>query len=414
MKMAFANNYLYLRGGSERVMFDEIEGLRESGHEVNLFGRLDPAHPTPLPNSNLCPSLVPTDQIKGFQKLKAAFNIIYNSSTSRAFTEFCSRTHPDICHAHNIYAGLTTAILDVCKARAIPSVITLHDYKLACPSYLMLDHGRTCERCVGGRFYNCVRHACHKASRSISLVSTLEAYYNELFGKYLQADYLITPSAFLLSKMLDHGISSKKLLCIPNGLTPSMVEPVSDDQGYVLYLGRLSPEKGIGTLVSALAGTKIVARIVGEGPELSQLKAQVGKSDAGQVIWEGYQHGTALRDLMRGAMFVVVPSEWYENASMTVLEAMAYGKPVIASRIGGIPEQVVDGETGILYTPGHISQLRHAIQMLTLNKRLRVAMGKAGRARLESRFSLNRHCQALLKVYQSAIRKESLSQTDLN
>ena len=405
---------MYLRGGSERVMMEEIEQFRKEGHKVIIFGRIQKGSNVEYPNRDLFPPVVDLAQQKGFRKLSVARNVIYNTDTYKQFETFCHRVKPAIVHAHNIYGGLTTSVLDVSRKMLIPSVVTLHDYKLACPSYVMLNHGEVCDRCVGGSFFNCLFSACHKNSRAVSMVSTIEAYFNQLFGKYLQADYLIAPSRFLMDKMLAHGIPIKKLLCIPNGLDLIGFEPLYNDKGYVLYMGRISLEKGIDTLLQAVVGTGVDTRIVGDGPEMKRLTCALHETGVTNVSFLGYQQGETLRNLMRGAMFIVVPSEWYENASMTVLESMAYGKAVIASRIGGIPEQVVDGETGLLFEAGNIQQLRDAILSLVSDKARRIKMGKAGRARLESRFSLDRHCKSLLKVYQAAIDKEIISQSDLD
>ncbi len=413
MQVAIVNNYLYMRGGSERVMFDEARWVEGTGGKVAYFGQSNAANGE-FPHADLFPEATDYEALSGPGKLIGALHVIRNRRTGGRFAEFLGRVRPDVVHCHNIYGGLTTAIIEECRSAGVPSVLTLHDYKLACPSYLMLNHGEICHRCVGGRFYHCVRTGCHKNSRSVSLISTLEAYYNEIFGKYRKTDYLITPSRFMMKRMLEHGLPAKKLLCIPNGFDPTQYTSTTDDRGYLLYLGRLSREKGIHNLIKAVADTSVPTRIAGAGPEYDQLTEFASVHGGENITFDGYRTGPDLVKLMQGAMFIVVPSEWYENASMTVLEAMAYGKPVIASRIGGIPEQVVDGETGLLFEPGNVTELRHAIQRLAADKSLRIAMGKAGRERLEARFSLDRHCTSLQKVYRAAIRNEPITQTDLD
>lgn len=401
MNIVAANNFLYLRGGSERVLFEEVDWMRSHGHIVNAFGRLQPGE-VDFPHSDLMPPIVDLANVSGVEKFKAAGHIVYNRGTGKRFSLFCDRTQPDVAHFHNIYAGLTTAVLDVCRQRKLPSVITLHDYKLVCPTYVMLNHGEICQKCSGGQFYHCLLTRCHKDSLSASLVTTIEAYFNQLLGKYRQADFLICPSRFLLNKLVENGIPQEKLYCIPNGVEPSRFTPVYDDNGYFLYLGRLSSEKGIKTLIETTqADVGMKLKVIGEGPDKKSLQELAGDS----VSFEGYKSGKELELLVQGAAFIVVPSEWYENASMVVLEAMAYGKPVIGSRMGGIPEQVVDGETGILFEAANQMQLRNAIQTLVSDKAKRQEMGRAARARLEDHFSLNRHCEQLLNLYKKAIQE---------
>lgn len=399
MNIVAANNFLYLRGGSERVLFDEMDWLRSQGHIVNAFGRLQ-SGVADLPHSDLMPPIVDLESVKGIGKFTAAGQIVYNRGTGKRFALFCERTKPDIAHFHNIYAGLTTAVLDVCRQRKLPSVITLHDYKLVCPTYLMLNHGQPCRRCSGGRFYHCLLTRCHKDSLAASFVTTIESYFNQLFGKYRQADFYICPSQFLFKTLLENGMPQEKLCCIPNGVEPSRFLPVYDDSGYFLYLGRLSVEKGIRTLIeSTRDDVGMTLKVVGEGPDKENLQDLAGDS----VSFEGYKSGKELERLVQGAAFVVVPSECHENASMVVLEAMAYGKPVIGSRMGGIPEQVVDGETGVIFDAGDQGQLKSAIQTLVSDKAKRQAMGRAARARLVEYFSLDRHCGQLLNLYAKAM-----------
>jgi glycosyltransferase involved in cell wall biosynthesis len=244
---------------------------------------------------------------------------------------------------------------------------------------------------------------CHKGSVAASLVSTAEAYFNDILGKYRQASFLVAPSRFLLERMVEVGIPREKLRHIPNGVDHSHYTPVFTDHGYFLYVGRLSPEKGLRTLLDASRRTRMPLRIVGEGPDQLALKQWAAEHKAVGVSFEGHKSGDELECVIRGAAFVVVPSEWYENASMSVLEGMAYGKPIIASRIGGLPEQVEDGQTGLLFEPGNADELLQAIESLAADRSLRRSMGQAARKRLEIEYSLDRHCAALTSLYREAI-----------
>ena len=171
-------------------------------------------------------------------------------------------------------------------------------------------------------------------------------------------------------------------------------------RGRLLPLSRTaSEEKGVQTLLTAMKDAPARLRIVGDGPEAPALQAYARNLGLNNVSFEGKKSGQELRDLLRNAAFVVVPSEWYENASMSVLEAMAFGKPVIASRIGGLPEQVEDRCTGILFEPANSSELNRAIAMMSAEPELRRKLGRAARERVESRFSLDRHCETLLQIY---------------
>jgi glycosyltransferase involved in cell wall biosynthesis len=305
---------------------------------------------------------------------------------------------------------LTTAVIDECSDRGIPSVITLHDYKLACPSYVMMSRGRVCDRCVTGAFYQCAVRRCHKASLPVSLVSTIESYFNRFFRKYLNVNLFIAPSRFLAELMIRGGIPADRVRVVPNGIDCDRIAPCDgNDDGYGLYLGRLSPEKGLRTLLRAAVRAKLRLRVVGDGPERASLERDVLEAGWAGITFEGRRAGVELDAALRGASFVVIPSEWYENAPMSVLESMAWGKPVIASQIGGIPELVADQETGLLFEPGNHHALADAMHALAVDSGLRRAMGRAARRRVEDRFSLEEHCRRLLRVYEDAGSKRQVA-----
>ncbi len=394
-----ANNYLTLRGGSERVMLDEAAWFRRNGHSVTMFGRVESGQTLDLPYFELMPSVPNYSAGNGFDRFRLARDVIYNRETGLRFRAFLSSVRPDVVHCHNIYAGLTTAVVDECERAKVPCVITLHDYKLACPSYRMLRNGKPCSLCLGGKFYYCALTRCHKSSFAVSAISSCEAYFNQHYGKYLKAARLIAPSRFLLRQMVAAGISEDKLSYLPNGIDISSIDPVRCDGDYSLYMGRLSEEKGVQTLLTAMSSLEMPLRVVGDGPAAPALKTFATAQGLVNVRFDGHRSGGDLVPLLRGAAFVIVPSEWYENASMAVLEAMAHGKPVIASRIGGLPEQVEHKITGLLFEPGSAKQLSEAIGVMASDPGFRAALGHAARERAEQHFSLDHHCRVLLQLY---------------
>lgn len=402
MKIVLANNFYYLRGGSERVLFDEIKALEGQGHEVVPFSRQCKEN-LPTMNEDLFLPVVEYEKVRGIQKLRAALDIIYSRSQKAHFQQLLQRERPSLVHGHNIYGGLTFSIVDAGQEFGVPFVLTLHDLKLVCPSYLMLNHGEVCERCLGGRFWNCAIQRCHKNSLAASLVYTLEAYFHAWRGTWDRISRLLCPSRFLMEQHIAAGFPEGKLAYIPNGLDPTAYEPSPTHGDYVLFAGRLSREKGIHTLLKAFGETDIPLRVAGGGPLETWARKYTQNEGMGNVRFEGYSTGEALRLLYQGAAFVVVPSECYENAPMSILEAFAYGKPVVGSRIGGIPELVLDGRTGLLFTPGDAEDLKEKVTDLWVNKPRITTMGKEARNRIENEFSAQRHLEVLLEVYGSAI-----------
>jgi glycosyltransferase involved in cell wall biosynthesis len=402
VRLLYSNNYLYRRGGSERVMFDEAEWFAARGHQTFFFGHRH-AECEHMPFASLFPEPVEYAALRGLRKARAAARIVYNVDARWRLRPLVRALHPELMHCHNIYSGLTVAILDEAKRQGVPSLVTLHDYKLACPSYLMLSRGEVCESCVDGSVLNCVARRCHKESLLASAVAAIEAIYASWARKWYLARFWICPSSFLRSIMIRRGYPAERLRHVPNGLDlTEWPAGTGGDEGYALYVGRLSHEKGIEALVRASVGARMPLRVIGQGPERSRLEALAERLGA-NVRFEGHRSSSELRPLLRGAACLVVPSIWYENAPMTIIEAMASGKPVIGSAIGGIPEMVEDGETGLLVPPGDIERLRDAMEKLAGDDGLRRAMGRAARRSAEVKFSLDVHAERLSAIYEEAL-----------
>ena len=393
-----ANNYYYIRGGAERVLFEEKRILEANGHHVPVFSQTHPNNEY-SEYSDCFPPL--TDWRNGslLRKVPTALSIMYDRRAGRSFLRFLEKSESDIVHAHNIYGGLTTSILDEAQRERVPVVMTLHDYKLICPSYLTLNRGKVCEDCRGGRFIYCLLNRCHKESFVASSIYCAESYLNKWLGKYDSIRYLICPSLFSLRKHAENGISEDRLVHIPNFVNAAEHEPSYQEGIYALFVGRLSSEKGILTLLKAANKLDVPVKIVGDGPLRAEYESFVRNNSMFHVTFEGYKSGDNLKRLYRNAAFVVIPSECYENAPMTILEAYSYGKSVIGSRIGGIPEMIEQGRTGLLFEPGNVDELVECIHALFSNKPLASEMGRAARGKAEREFSAEVHYKQLMEVY---------------
>lgn len=402
MKFIFANNYCYLRGGSERVFYDEINMLRGFGHEIALFSRHFNKN-IHSEYSEYFASDIEYQNVSLIKKISAGAKLIYSYECRKKFDELLKLFNPNIIHAHNIYGRLTTSIIDAAKERQIPVVMTLHDLKLICPSYLMLLNGEICESCKGGKFYHCTVKRCHKGSLLQSLIYTIESYFNSLFGKYDWISYFVCPSNFLMKKHIEAGIPEKKLIYIANFIKTKIFEPNYSGGKYILFVGRLSREKGIMTLLNATKDLKIPVWIVGDGPMRAECEGFVKKNKIVNVVFKGYKSGNELEDLFRNCAFLVFPSQCYENAPMSILEAFAYGKPVIGSNIGGIPEMVIENQTGVLFNSGDHIHLKEKIEQLLNNPSLVIQMGKQARRKVEEEYNEEIHYQKLMSIYKKIL-----------
>jgi glycosyltransferase involved in cell wall biosynthesis len=400
MRILYVNKYNYLKGGCERVLFTEMDLMKSRGHDVAVFASRHPNNA----ESEFSGDFAEEENYFSAglaHKAKAALKIIYSLEALGKFGRVIDAFKPDIIHAHNIYAQLSTGVLDAAKKKGVPVVLTAHDYKLVCPSYMMLDHGRICEKCIEGRYYHCFTTGCHKESRVASAVYTAESYFNAWFKKYDTVRKFICPSRFMMSKIANR-FPEDKLLVLNNPVDVSTYAPSFRDEGYYLFTGRLSKEKGVFTLIKAFVEMGLPLKIAGTGP----LEAECRKLAEGapHIQLAGYRTGKELEGLYQGAHACVVPSEWYENAPMSVIEPMAYAKPVIAARIGGIPELVQEGQSSLLFNPFEPEDLKNKVrQFHQLSPEAQASMGRWGREFAETQFSLQRHYDELLNIYRQVL-----------
>jgi glycosyltransferase involved in cell wall biosynthesis len=397
MKIALVNNNYFMLGGSERVLFDDQRALEAAGHEVRPFAHQDERN-NATSSSVYFPNAASYSTASGAGLLMAAFDVVYSSVVGKAFRAFLDDFKPDVIHCHNIYGRLTTAVLDEAKRHRIPLVMTVHDLKLVCPAYLGLRQGKPCMLCQDGGYWRCLRWKCHKQSRAASLVYTVESYFNRFAGKYDSVSRFLCPSRFMQNALISSGIAAERTAYHPNALPLDQYIPQFELGEYVLYAGRLSAEKGIWTMLSAFEQAKIPLRIAGTGQLEVELCSRIHER-ALNVQMEGYCTGDRLAQLYSNSAFTVVPSEWYENASMSVLESFAYGKPVLAADIGGNQELVADGETGRLFPHGSVERLTATASEMWANRDETYKMGKSARQLVERRFSQEQRLSALLAIY---------------
>lgn len=400
MKVLLANKFFFRNGGSEVVMFQERDFLRREGHEVVDFSMQDERNFA----SDHAPYFVGRQDYRGggrLGRLKSALAFVHSPEAVRRIGALIDATRPDLVHCHNIYHQLTPSIIGAAKARGVPVALTLHDYKPVCPAYTRLRGGQPCSDCLGGDFGNVLRQRCAEGSLGKSALLYAEAAVQRRLGNYEKVDRFIAPSRFMADSVA-HRIPAERVALLYNGVDIPNALDGSRDGGYALFLGRLSHEKGVETLlrVHAAAGGHWPLVVAGSGPLLDDMKAQYARA-----TFAGHLAGDKLRQALAGAAVVVVPSEWYENCPMSVLEAMAQGKPVVGSRMGGIPELVAEGETGLLFEAGNVVELGACLDRLMGDPALRRRMGQAARARAEREFSLERHNAGLLAIYAGMLKQ---------
>lgn len=405
MKVLAANKFHFIMGGAERYFFDLARIMESKGHMVAPFA-MQHERNSPCEHSDLFVSNVSFDGAASvWGKLVTACRVLYSVEARRKIEALADRIRPDVAHLHNIAHQLSPSIIYGLKAKGVPVVQTLHDHKLICPNYQMFVHGEVCERCRRWRYLNACIHRCMHGSLGWSALVCLEAYVHKILGSYARhVDLFIAPSVSLMRRMIAHGVDPGKIVHLPYSIVLDDYRPCFESDGYGICFGRLSPGKGLETLVAAAAKARDVSiKIVGDGPLAPLLSETAERGRLANVEFTGYRGGAELRALISRAAFVIVASECYENSPLAVYEAMALGKATVGSRIGGIPELVEDGETGVLFEPGDPDGLSARLRELAGDGQRALTMGRAGRSRLETEFGPERHYERIMSIYERVV-----------
>lgn len=367
MKILQINKFYYLAGGTERYLFNLSRLLTSNGHAVIPFSMRDKRNQDTEFSSYFADPV----EVRAFS-FRDAVKTFYNYDASAKLKRLLDFAKPDIAHLHNIHHHLSPAIIPVLVKRGIPVVMTLHDYRLMCPNRQLYTANKICYRCLEGSYANCVKNRCIQGSGAKSLLGAAESwFYGNLLNIYDKIDHFIAPSRFMKDLALRAGFPEEKLSVIHNFIdgpqAGSSPQPVLQDP-YLLYYGRLTPEKGVDLLLKALAESKLAwnLKIVGDGPMSGTLETQANKLGLSQrVEFTGPKYGNELEDILKQAGAVALPSRWLENMPYAMLEALAAGKPVVASRSGGMPEVVQDGKNGMLFKPGDKQEFARCLDKLS-------------------------------------------------
>lgn len=399
MKSLMINKFLYPNGGSETYIFKLGEYLIKKGHEVQYFGM---EHEGRCVGNRVNAYTSDMDFHGGskLDKLTYPLKTIYSSEARTQLRKVLDDFQPDVCHLNNFNYQLTPSmILEIVKWRKqvgkqCKIVFTAHDYQLVCPNHMMNNPNtnQNCEKCLGGKFTNCMKGKCIHGSTAKSAIGMMEAYFWKWKGVYKYIDTMICCSEFLKTKMDSNPLFAKKTIALHN-----FVEHVewkqTEKKGYVLYFGRFSTEKGIVTLMQVCKQLPNIPFIfAGTGP----LEETI--NDIPNIKNVGFQKGKALEKLIREAQFSIYPSEWYENCPFSVMESQMYGTPVLGARIGGIPELIEEGRTGELFESGNAEDLKNKIRKFWDDKELCVRYSK--NCKNISFDTVDKYYEKLMKVYQ--------------
>ncbi|HDX9659029.1 TPA: glycosyltransferase family 4 protein [Bacillus toyonensis] len=410
-KVLMINKFFYVRGGAEKYMFDLSDELNNREIDIVPFSMKDPKNRETKYDQYFVNNVSYDGEINIFNKISYGLKSIYSSEARKKIGQLLDVESPDIAHLHNYNYQLTPSILYELKKRNIPVVQTLHDPQVICPHHRLYDFNRNsiCEDCKGHKYFNAVKNKCIKSSYLASALGAIEStvyHYLKTYEKNI--DLFISPSEFLKDKIIEFGVLPEKIKVIPNFVDSDYWNYNEGNKGYILFIGRLSEEKGIQILIEAMKQVPdLKLKIAGTGPLSSWVDKIVKMEKLENVEILGYQSGEKLKQLLEESMATVIPAKWYENCPISILESYSCGKPVIGSNLGGIPDMVHNGETGLLFETGNIQDLVNKLKYVQENPDEMLDMGRKSRKLIETMYNKHKHVDDILKIYKEVIEDEN-------
>lgn len=386
MKILVVHNAYQLAGGEDSVVKNEIALLQQHGHDVELH-------------------LVSNNDVHNIAgKINAALGVVFSPISYFHIRKILKQTQPDIVHVHNFFPLISPAVFYACKANKTPVVLTLHNYRLICPTALLMHNGKVTEKSLERGPWWAIPKKVYRGSYIGTFMLALMIATHKRLGTWNHTvSRFILLSQFSISKFMKAGIAPHLLAVKPNFV--DIKKPPEQERTGFLFVGRLSEEKGIDVLLSALekrhstvSQSEIQVAIAGDGP----LSPRIIQSKH-LVKYLGNLKSDDVRVWMYASNALILPSVWYEGFPMVVVEAYACGLPIIASRIGALAELVEDGVTGLLFNPGDAVDLAAKLQWAIQHPEKIKEMGKRARQRYEQRYTSNKNYEELLSIYNAAI-----------
>lgn len=404
-------NWTWFPSGGDWTYIESICKLYESkGHKIIPFS-VNNSRNFHSEYNNFFINSVEYNKMYDKLSISSAINTIqksvYSFEAKKKLQLLLKETKVDVAQLHNISSYHTPSIIPVLNNAKIPIVWRILDYRLICPNSTFLSNGKICEKCYKHKYYNCITNKCKKNSVLASTLFAIESYSFYL-GQYKNlVDIFLFQSEFTRDMFVKYGFDIKKTKIIENSFDYSNINPNYKGEEYILYFGRISQEKGIKTLIDSMKQLpNIKLKIVGDGPEYKNYVNYVNSSGLNNISFLGPLWGKDLEPIISNCEFVIVPSEWYEPSPYVVLQSFAYGKPVIASKIGGLQDLIVNDINGILFNYGDTKCLASTINLLMNNKSHIREMGINARKILEQKYNSERYYNDSIDVFSNLIQSK--------
>ncbi|WP_448383673.1 glycosyltransferase family 4 protein [Desulfosoma sp.] len=420
MTILMANKFFFVNGGTDRYFFHMMHHIEQRGHRAVPFSvRHSISRPSPWLPYFLPPPGEPEHTHYAHFRLSTA-NIIRLADRAfysiearwrlRRLLKACGRV--DIAYILNIYNYMSPSIIHTFVKHGIPIVMRIGDYHLQCANYLFLRNGQPCVLCAQGQYYHALRYRCVKRNATLTWIRVFSMYLHRFLGLYRHVKAFVVPCRFMKSMVQVGGIPEEKIVVIPSPIDVSSAEPIVPKKcawEYILYFGRISHEKGLDTLIDAyqqLDGDHIPHLVLlgrDYDGETQRLQRRIQKGFEEKIHFLGFIEAPELHRWIKGSLFTVVPSRWYDNAPMSVYESYAMQRPVVCAAMGGLAEQVEDGRTGRLFQANSTDDLAAALRWMLSDRERLTKMGRRGHAKVLEENSTEKHINALFTLFESLV-----------
>lgn len=394
MRILIVNKFWYPRGGDCVVAMANAKLLRRMGHDVGVFTMEFPGN---INDPHIVGQASQVDFAgSAVQKLRYLRRVMGGAGVKRGFSQILQSFKPEVVHLHNIHSYLSPIVAKQAHEHGCRVVWTMHDYKLLCPVYSCLRDGRPCRDCVEHPL-DVVNHRCMKRSLPASIAALLEATQWNSQRLMQWVDTFVCPSEFMARQLLSAEIPGSKIAVLHNAMPAERIDSSPLPVGradYCCYVGRLSHEKGIDTLAQAASRLPFTLKVAGDGPLADELRHRY--AHVSNIEWLGRLDAPQVATLLRLARFSVIPSEWWENCPLGVIESLCAGTPVVGTQMGGIPE-LLDDACGVITDPGDPDGLAKAMQQAWERRWDHAAIAR----RAHSSFDEQAYYRNLMRIYQS-------------
>ena len=391
MKVLIIHNHYQQTGGENIAVNAQIELLNQHGHSLSFY--IQDNHEI--------------DTYSPLQKLAIGPRAIYSLRAYQDIRKLIAEIRPDVAHIHNVFPLISPAVYRTLSKLGIPIVQTLHNFRFLCPNGLFFTQGKICERCKKGNTLHAVAYKCYRDSYLLSALYALSIGLHRRMGTFHLINRFIALTGFTAGKMIESGLATEDKLSILGNFLPDTSHKggsIQPGRPYILFIGRLSLEKGVMTLLQAMNGIReLDLKIAGDGPQMKELQLATHNLDLSNVVFLGRITGSPKWELLQNATAVVVPSLLYENFPLSILESMSVGTLVVTSDIGSIPYIISDGQTGLLFRPGNADDLREKINWLTAHPNDVSRLAQNGKNNFTTNYSAEAHYNSLINIYKETI-----------